>query len=180
MDDRLLVIHCKRGSRDALARIYDKYRDTLLVLAIALCRDVNTAEDVVHDTFVRFAERLGHFELTGSLKAYLATCVVNGIRDVCRRENRRKAASLDEDYLVVVNQENPGSKVICNEQLEQLSAALGELPLEQREVIALRIYGQMRFGAIAKSFGVSVNTIKGRYRYGISKLRSILNSEVEK
>jgi RNA polymerase sigma-70 factor (ECF subfamily) len=61
-----------------------------------------------------------------------------------------------------------------------LSSALAGLPDEQREVIVLHIHGQMRFRIIAKSLGISVNTVKGRYRYGIRKLRSILNSEMEK
>jgi len=179
MEDRLLVIQCKRGSRDALQRIYDKYRDTLLVLAIALCRDVNTAEDVVHDTFVRFAERIGRFELTGSLRSYLSVCVINCVRDMKRRPQRREVC-LDGDCPIQSQADEPGGRIIFNEQLQQLAEALAMLSLEQREVIALRIYGQMRLGAIAKSLGVSVNTVKGRYRYGIDKLRSILNSEVEK
>ena len=178
MEDKLLVIRCRRGSRDALQRIYEKYRDGLLVLAIALCRDVNTAEDVVHDTFVRFAERIGRFKLTGSLRGYLSVCVVNSVRDMKRRPQSREVC-LNADCPIQSQNDEPESRIIFNEQLQQLAEALAELSFEQREVIALRIYGQMRFGAIAKSLGLSVNTIKGRYRYGIDKLRSILDGEAE-
>ena len=178
MEEKLLVIRCRRGSRDALARIYDKYRDTLLVLAIALCRDVNTAEDVIHDTFVQFAERIGRFKLTGSLRGYLSVCVVNRLRDMKRRPQSREVC-LDGNCPIQSQTDEPESRIIFNEQLHQLAEALTLLPFEQREVIALRIYGQMRFGAIAKSLGVSVNTVKGRYRYGIDKLRSILDGEAE-
>ena len=158
MEDRLLVLRCKQGSRDALRRIYEKYRDYLLILAIALSHDVNLGEDAVHDAFVVFAEKLERFELTGSLKA----------------------AYLEQDCTAASDLSEPGGRIVCNERLQQLSSTLAELAHEQREVIALRIYGQMRFGAIAKSLGISVNTVKGRYRYGIAKMRSILNSEVEK
>jgi RNA polymerase sigma-70 factor (ECF subfamily) len=179
MKEKLLVMRCKRGNRDALQRIYEKYRDGLLVLAIALCRDVNTAEDVVHDTFVRFAERIGRFELTGSLKSYLSVCVVNRVRDMKRRPQRREVC-LDGDCPIESQTDEPGCRIIFNEQLQQLAEALAQLSIEQREVIALRIYGQMRFGAIAKFLGISVNTVKGRYRYGIEKLRSVLDGEVTK
>ena len=54
MEDSLLVFRCKQGSRDALRRIYEKYRDYLLMLAVALCHDENLAEDAVHDAFVGF------------------------------------------------------------------------------------------------------------------------------
>jgi RNA polymerase sigma factor (sigma-70 family) len=57
---------------------------------------------------------------------------------------------------------------------------MAELPYQQREVIILHFQGGMRFKAIAKSQDVSINTIQSRYRYGLDKLRSLLNSEVEK
>jgi len=179
MEDKLLVFRCKRASTDALRRIYEKYRDYLLILAVALSHDANLAEDAVHDTFVAFAENLESFELTGSLKAFLATCVANRVRDLMR-SRRNKPASLPQDCSVASESGEPSRAIVCNEQLQQLSSALARLPYEQREVIALHIYGQMRFRAIAKSLGISVNTAKGRFRYGINKMRSILNSEVEK
>ena len=58
--------------------------------------------------------------------------------------------------------------------------ALQELPYEQREVICLRMEMDMTFRQIAMRQSTSVNTVKGRYRYGMTKLRSLLNSEVEK
>ena len=74
----------------------------------------------------------------------------------------------------------PNRSIVCNEELQQLSSALAKLPDEQKEVVVLRIHGQMRFRAIAESLGISVNTVKGRYRYGIRKMRSILDSEMAK
>ena len=66
------------------------------------------------------------------------------------------------------------------EELRQLTRSLGQLPYEQREVIILHLYSGMKFKAIAKSQCVSINTIQGRYRYGLDKLRSLLNGEVKK
>ncbi len=179
MVDRLRVTRRKQGSRDVLRRIYEKYRDSLLILAIALSHDVNIAEDAVHDVFVAFAQDVANFKLTGSLKGYLAKCVANRVRDLMRT-NRSRAKALSPEQACSVEQDlnEPSLLVACNEELRLLSSALAELPYEQREVIALHIYGRMRFTAIAKSLGISVNTVKGRYRYGIQKLRSILNGEI--
>ena len=74
---------------------------------------------------------------------------------------------------------DPGRLVACNEQLQVLSAALAELPEAQREAVVLHIHGRMRFRTIAGSLGISVNTVKGRYRYGIRKLRSLFNGEIQ-
>jgi len=181
MADRLLVTRCKQGSRDDLRRIYEQYRNDLLVLAIALSHDVSLAEDAVHDVFVAFAGNIASFKLTGSLKAYLAKCVANQVRDLMRT-NRSRAKALSPEQACAVEQDlnEPSRLIACNEKLRLLSSALAELPYEQREVIALHIHGQMRFRAIAKSLDISVNTVKGRYRYGIQKMRSILNGEIQK
>jgi RNA polymerase sigma-70 factor (ECF subfamily) len=177
MHDRRLVTRSKRGDRDALRCIYEKYRNRLLIVAIALSHDVNVAEDAVHDVFVAFAENLAQFELTGSLKAYLATCVANRTRDLMRRR-RHATAEPRPDRSVASDRDEPSRLVVCNEQLQRVSSALAQLSEDQREVIVLRLYGQLRFRAIAESTGVSVNTVKGRYRYGISNLRSMLNGEL--
>ena len=71
MEDRYLVLRCKRGCRRSFARIYSKYRQDLAHLAIALLNDTAAAEDVVHDVFVGFAQGLSQFRLTGLGSALL-------------------------------------------------------------------------------------------------------------
>ena len=56
LEDKLLIWKFKRGSSEALCRIYQKYGDYLLALAAALLQDVNAAEDVLHDVFCKFIE----------------------------------------------------------------------------------------------------------------------------
>ncbi len=178
MVDRLLVARCRRGNREALRRIYEKHRDDLLILAIALSHDVHLAEDAVHDVFVAFARNVASFRLTGSLKAYLAKCVANRIRDLMRAQrSRARALEVERTSLASLEIRDPGRLIECSEELRLLSSALADLPHEQREVIVLRMHGRMRFRMIAESLDISVNTVKGRYRYGIQKLRAILNSE---
>ena len=60
-----------------------------------------------------------------------------------------------------------------------LRNALTQLPYEQREVLLLRSHSDMRFAAIAAAQGVSINTVQGRYRYAVEKLRSLLASEAQ-
>jgi RNA polymerase sigma-70 factor (ECF subfamily) len=161
-------------STEALWRIYDKYRDGLLTLAIALSHDVHIAEDAVHDVFLALAQKSPAREFRGNLRAYLGTCVANRVRDLMRKK-RGQVRAAEGTGLEPADSEEPSGRIICNEELRRLSAALAQLPEEQREVIVLHIHSQMRFRAIARSLGVSVNTVKGRYRYGLRRLRSILN-----
>ena len=179
MEDTLLVWKFKRGSRDALCRIYEKYEDDMLTLAVSLLNDVATAEDVVHDVFVSFAQSAEKIRLNGNLKGYLATCVVNLSRDGIRAR-QRQPNRLGEDEQVCSDSNAPPQSLARDEQLRQLSHAMTQLPYEQREVVLLHLRGGMTFKAIAKSQSVSINTVQSRYRYGLDKLRSLLNSEAEK
>ena len=81
LEDEKLKWQFKCGSPQALARIYEKYVDTLLTLAMGLLNDAAEAEDVVQDVFVSFAKSSNGFTLRGNLRAYLTTAVVNRVRD---------------------------------------------------------------------------------------------------
>jgi len=91
VEDNILVWKFNRGSKDALRRIYEKFKDDLLGLAITLLRDRSLAEDVVHDVFVSFGGTVGSFHLSGTLKGYLSTCVANSARDRNRLRSPRLA-----------------------------------------------------------------------------------------
>ena len=179
IEDRLLIYKFKRGNRSALQRIYEKYRSYLLTLATALLNDVNSAEDVVHDFFVVFAQSADSLRLDGSLKWYLATCVANRARDRIRA-GKRQAVSLDYAESMCSDAKAPESSAVCNEELQLLNGALDQIPYEQREVVILHARGQMKFGAIAKLQDVSIKTVQSRYRYGLDKLRIILDGQVKK
>ena len=179
LEDKLLVLRCRRGSKDAMSRIYEKYKDYLFTLAKALLNEKTAAEDIVHDVFVSFARSAKEFRLTGSLRGYLATCVANRARDRLRAE-KRGPESINLQMPAVSDAKGPQQNAIETEELTRLRQALKQLPDEQRQVVVLHIKGRMKFREIAKLQSASISTIHGRYRYGIDKLRSMLNSELTK
>lgn len=179
IEDKLLIWRFKCGSADALRRIYEKYKDNLLRLATALLNDTTVAEDIVQDIFVSFAQSGERLKLSGNLKSYLATCVANHARNWNRARKHQGTANPDETELAVSNSKRPEQWIICTEQLTQLNNALAQLPFQQREAISLHAQGGMKFKAIAELQDVSINTVQSRYRYGLDKLRSILDSEAK-
>lgn len=178
IEDRLLIWQFKCGSKDALRRIYEKYAGFLLTLAMALLNDVNAAEDVVHDFFVSFAQSAEKLQLKGSFKWYLATCVMNRARDKMRAR-QLQTIGLDETDSIYSDSNEPESVAVCNEELQRLCVAMERLPSEQREVVLLHTKGEMKFRQIASLQNVSIKTVQSRYRYGLDKLRSFLNGEME-
>jgi RNA polymerase sigma-70 factor (ECF subfamily) len=179
LEDRLLVWRFNRGDADALRSIYEKYRTDLLKVATALLNERDGVEDVVHDVFVSFAQTVGKFRLSGSLKGYLSICIANRARDENRATGRRRNLSLDRPETVLPDRNQPDRSAMRDELSEQLARAMAELPYEQHEIIILHLQSKMKFRQIAKGKGVSLNTVQSRYRYGLNKLRSILDGEYE-
>lgn len=176
IEDKLLIWKFKRGSSDALCRIYQKYKGNLLRLASALLNDTAAAEDIVHDSFVSFAQSSQRLRVNGNLKGYLAASVANRARNWNQARQRRATAGLNDAGQIVSSVKRPEQWIIYSEQLTQLNNALAQLSYEQREVITLHLQGGMKFRAIAELQRVSINTVQSRYRYGLDKLRSILSA----
>ena len=141
--------------------------------------DVSVAEDVVHDVFIRFAQSAETLKIKGSLKAYLRTCVVNGVRNRIRGDKVRSYVELSEAGPIASEQDGAVQWAIVKEEAMGISRALAQIPYDQREAVVLHLHGDMKFREIARLQAVSTKTIQSRYRYGLDKLRSILNSEVE-
>ncbi len=179
MEDKLLIWQLRRGSRDALRRTYDKYHSDLLKIAVVLTGGISAAEDVVQDVFTRFAQSSGRLALSGSLRNYLITSTLNGVRNLRRYHSRHEAQGLAEADCLPSTEQRPDQWAVMSEQLEHLSAAMASLPYEQREVITLRIEADMTLRKIAQLQKTSISTVQGRYRYGIERLRSLLNGEIQ-
>lgn len=179
LEDKVLIWQFKGGSREAFCQIYQKYRTDLLRLAVLLLNDKVDAEDVVHDVFLSVARSAPNLKLTKSLKGYLLTSVANAARNQNRAGRHRCAAGLDEAMSVASDTRTPEQWISYGEELKRWSDALARLPYEQREAVVMHLRGGLKFGQIARLQGVSVNTAKGRYRYALAKLRSLLNGELE-
>jgi RNA polymerase sigma-70 factor (ECF subfamily) len=180
MEDLLLLWKFKRGSREALARIYEKYVDKLFSLAAGLTGDIHLAQDVVQEVFTALARSADKIKLRGNLRSYLAKCVVNAARSRIRGEVRAaKRLHCFASELAGAAQGEPEEQVIADERARRVMTALAELPYEQRETVLMRIHEDISFKAIAKLQNISINTAQSRYRYGLDKLRSLLSDEVE-
>lgn len=180
LEDKLLILRFKHGSSEAIGRIYEKYRLYLLKLAAALLNDISGAEDVVHDVFIRFAQSAETLKINGSLKAYLRTCVVNDIRNKVRADHLRAYVELSQAGPIASDQNGSDQWAILKEESIRINSALVQVPYRQREAVVLHLHGDMKFREIAKLQDIPIKTIQSRYRYGLEKLRSIFNGEVEK
>jgi RNA polymerase sigma-70 factor (ECF subfamily) len=180
-EDRHLVRQLQSGDNAALRRIYMKYKDDLMTVAVCLVLDVTASEDVLHDVFVALARDAAGRDIRRNLRGYLATCVANRARDHLRgraRRNRLHPAPPNGGAEAVSTTREPTAQLMGDADARAVCKALGGLPDDQREAIALHLHGAMTFRQIARHQGVSTNTAKSRYRYGLDKLKSLLEQGV--
>ena len=178
LEDELLKWKLRSGSQEALARVYEKYIDSMLTLAMGLLNNRAAAEDVVQEVFLSFARSARNLRSQGSLRSYLMTSVLNRVRD-CRRRLKRQPGAVSPADEPVCAAAGPEQAAILMEETARLNQAVAQLPDEQREVVLLRLKANMKFRDIARLQQTSIGTALGRYRYGLDRLRFLLNGEVE-
>ena len=144
-------------------RLYEEHGRALLAYACALLRDPSAAEDVLHQVFLKLLR--GRTSMNGAPLPYLFRAVRNTALNHIRGQSREVELG---DHAVWL--ESPdGSR----ETSVALQSALKSLSAEQREIVVLKVWGQLTFEEAAAVIGVSPNTAASRYRYGIDKLKDI-------
>lgn len=177
-EDKQLLEQLQHRNPKALRRLYEKYKEDLFALALSIAGDRNIAEDALQDVFVTLARRAGQIRVRKNLKSYLASMVVNHTRNHQRRKKRDKEALPNLDVRMDT-ESAPDSKVQWTEQCKLIYQALRDLPSEQADVIWLRLHGGLTFREIAQSMELSVPTVHSRYRYGLEKMKTLLNGQLE-
>ena len=171
LEDKLLLWRVKRGDADAVRHIYERYKHDLLGLAVTLSRDRALGEDIVHDVFIAFVRFAPKLRLRSSLRSYLLTAVANRVRTLARTKSHTPPAP---DRALP----RPDQVAVQTEHATLIEQAMQQLPYDQREAIILHLQMDMKFREIAVSQGVSINTARSRYRYGLARLRSLLDGKV--
>jgi len=157
---------------------YRQLAPKLLLCARQWVASPADAEDVVQAAFIKFWKRQPdarpeHYPL---LFTTLRTTALDLRRGQERRARRESDPSIE---LLTQNAPYFDSAVERREDAALIEAALKRLPAEQREVLVLRIWGELTFAQIAETLGASVNTIASRHRYGLEALRKSLKSCVQ-
>ena len=156
----------------ALAGAYDAFAPRLFALARRLVAEPADAEECVQEVFVRFAERKGGQGPIDDLSAYLFASVRHAVAARLRQGQRQGALQLR-----VAPPSEPAVAGPDQAEARALHRALQRLPLAQREVVALKVDGELTFAEIAQVLGVSLNTAASRYRYALQKLKAALEED---
>jgi RNA polymerase sigma-70 factor (ECF subfamily) len=152
------------SSGAGIERLYEQHGRVLLAYACSFVHSVAEGEDVVHQVFTRLLR--GDLVITGRPLAYLCRAIRNTALNQRRTWHRETALDDEARWL-----QAPAG---LEESAMAIERSMNLLPVEQREVVVLHIWGGLTFAEIADTLSISANTAASRYRYALGKLREAL------
>lgn len=153
-----------------VARLFTAEADRLVSLARFFVDDQTAAEDLVQEAFIRLSRSAHRIRDEERAAAYLRSIVINLARD----HNRRGLVSLRHRPPAVLDEPSAEDAASARESRQEVVEALRDLPLRQRDCIALRYYLDLSIDQIAVTLGVSPNSVKTHLQRGLRSLAHTL------
>lgn len=188
-DDSALALRLQARDASALAELYRAHRRRAFGLAYRVLGDGTAAEDAVHTAFLALWERADRIAPAGNLGALVMTVVHRRAVDLARR--RARIGRIEAPRPSGDSAMSDATETIPDDEAQQafarildddervrrrLSAALGELPQEQRTVVELAYFEGLTHRVIAERLGLPGGTVKSRLRLGLGHLRDALKT----
>jgi RNA polymerase sigma-70 factor (ECF subfamily) len=148
--------------------VFSELAPGLVLFARQWVRSSADAEDIVQDAFVKFWRRNHKIDNRALLYATVRSTALDLIRRDSRRARREIEANADVDLAT------EPQFCVDDESQHALICALDRLPVEQREVLVMKIWNEFTFAEIAQALEISQNTAASRYRYALAALKKDL------
>jgi RNA polymerase sigma factor (sigma-70 family) len=181
LSDQELIVLINRNDETAIAAFLNRYKNKFYTTVFFIVKDHYVADDVFQDGCIKIIDliRKGKYNEDGKFLPWAMRIIRNLAMDYLRHEKRLpKITFPDGSDIFSVLQFEDSPVAIDEKQLElagnKAKEMLFQLSHEQREVIILRLFGNLSFNEIAKITNVSVNTALGRMRYGLINLRKVI------
>jgi RNA polymerase sigma-70 factor (ECF subfamily) len=156
-----------------LERLYDEHAQPLHAFLLNLTRDEADTRDLLQEIFVKLARNANLLLGVREERAFLIRLAHNAAIDLMRRRGSRERTRenlVAEMVTPFAPADDPDEEIFRHE----LSAALAELPREQRAVAHLKLWEGLTFEQIAAALEIPPNTAASRSRYALDKLRDRL------
>lgn len=167
-DDAVLLELLRRSAPDLWSVLYARLGSTLYAVARSMTPSRADAEDAVQQAFLELYRSREAFARAERPRAYALRAVHHAALRVRARGARSEALE---------GAPEPSSREpACgaDERDPRLDAAVAALPEEQRDVLALRLDGELTFAEIGATLGLPEDTVASRYRRALERLRERL------
>lgn len=174
--DLELVEKVKAGDRGAFSELVKRHQRGVLRLSLRFMKDLDLAEDVTQEAFIKAYEKLNSFEGRASFKSWLFQIAVNTARNKLR-EFRRETVDIEDVHLAVGAEAEMG--LVHASVAEMLQLEVNKLPLKQKTALVLRVYEDLSFSEIAEIMECPYDTAKANYRHALLKLKQSFEEQQE-
>jgi RNA polymerase sigma-70 factor (ECF subfamily) len=183
LSDAALVSLYQSGSNEAIETIIARYKDRLYTAIFMLVKDHYLAEDIFQESFLKIIRTIksGRYAEQGKFLPWALRVAHNLCMDHFRRVRQQTSVTTADGREIIellpLAHTNGGERLEERQTHQSVRELVEQLPDEQREVVSLRIYGELSFKEIAALTNVSINTALGRMRYGLINLRKMIKEQ---
>jgi len=172
--DEELFREWQEGHAGALEALVRRYHAPLVAHLSRLLGERALAEDLAQETFLRLVRQAHTYRYPRPFAPWLYTIARNLARNHWRSAHHRHTATDDGGHAARDAGPDPAAWLERLEQRDGLRAALGALPLEQREVLSLRFGQALPVAETATVLGIPSGTVKSRTFAALRQLRALL------
>lgn len=179
--DKELIDSYRDGDVNSFNLLINRHQNQIYSYIMTLVKNKQLADDIFQDTFLKIIQtvKAGKYDDDGRFVPFAMRIAHNLVIDHFRKETRiPMVESASEDYSFLDNAPVSDLSIEQSMVMEQVYADLHKmidyLPMDQREVLRMRIYDDMSFKDIAEVTNVSINTALGRMRYALLNMRKMI------
>lgn len=177
LSDEELLRRLRGGEPSAGETLARRYYPSLMRYLVRVAGSNHIAEELLQQTWLSVLEHIDKFDATsssGGFKAWLFRIATNKANDTWRSRGREKVAKAGLKLVTEDEAPDASQRIEGSEQEEKLRRAIGQLPENQRQVLLLRYYSDMKFVEIAAMLGCPLNTALGRMHKAMLKLKELM------
>jgi RNA polymerase sigma-70 factor (ECF subfamily) len=153
----------------------DRYKVRLIRYLAHRTGDRDAAEDLAQDVLIRVLR--GAFAGRSSVATWVFSIANRCAIDHARSRRRRRDPAGHPADEPASHALDPALLAMRQDSDRRVERLLAQLPPPQREVIALKVFGDLSFTEVATVLGRPVGTVKSQMRYGLQKLHELLSCE---
>lgn len=180
--DQKLVERVLGGNLDALTILFGRYERAVLRYAVSIVGNVDDADDVVQDAFIKAYRNLRTYQCDRPFRPWLYRIIRNEALNWRRKHHRivtGQAATLFLEQQVDSNP-SPHQLIERQELQHQMRRSLSLLPLDYREPLILYYVDERSYAEISDILRLPVNTVATRIRRGKDRLKAAYEAETGK
>ena len=167
--DETLVARAVAGSNSAWNKLIKRYEKRVYNYALRMVSHPDDAFDLMQEVFMGVHRNLANFRGDAPFPAWLFRIAAFRCTDYLRR--RRAHEEFDEQQGYSSPTAGPEALTFATHTNQKVSAALRDLPFDQRQVVELKFFQHFTFEDIAGQLGISANTAKTRLYSALRKLK---------